>query len=406
VGLFLLGGFHSAFAAPAFYWRGGNGNWSDLSKWAESAGGSTAYNAATYGDVSFNTSAASDVSQVVVLDADRTFRGLDFSTAGTTTIIGNVNRALHLYEQINVNSGSGAVTIGSTTSGQKVSLELNSQPNTWTNNSTHSLTIQNDVLVGQWSVLTVNGTGNTFIHGVISQSAGNDTLAKAGPGILTLAGNNTYMGTTVVTGGTLVVNGNQNAATGALTVSGGGTRLVGSGTIGGNTTIGSGAVHSPGAPGAVGKQTFDQPGAATTNLTYSSGSIFSWNIDRTQSQTRGLGYDAVDVTGSLTATSGAIFQVVIGDSNFSDAFWNTPRTWSDIFTNGSSAISNWATIFNGTMQFLNTSGATVSPTGEGSFSLSGNTLSWAPQIAFVPEPTSALVGLLIGAGLLRRRRGR
>jgi uncharacterized protein (TIGR03382 family) len=46
-------------------------------------------------------------------------------------------------------------------------------------------------------------------------------------------------------------------------------------------------------------------------------------------------------------------------------------------------------------------GSSVStPTAYGSFSISGSTLTWTA----VPEPTSALAGLLITAGLLRRRR--
>jgi uncharacterized protein (TIGR03382 family) len=40
--------------------------------------------------------------------------------------------------------------------------------------------------------------------------------------------------------------------------------------------------------------------------------------------------------------------------------------------------------------------------GRGSFSFNGSTdLTWSA----VPEPSSALVGLLVSAGLLRRRRG-
>src|SRR5690606_286966 len=132
----------------------------------------------------------------------------------------------------------------------------------------------------------------------------------------------TYLGKTTVSGGKLVINGDQKAGTGAVSVSGTGTTLAGSGTVGGHTTIGSGSIHSAGALDSVGKQTFDRTGAPTTDLTYNSGSIFSWNIDRTQTQTRGTGYDAVDVTGTLGG-SNAIFRVVIGDGNFGDAFWNS-----------------------------------------------------------------------------------
>jgi hypothetical protein len=66
-------------------------------------------------------------------------------------------------------------------------------------------------------------------------------------------------------------------------------------------------------------------------------------------------------------------------------------------SDGSSAIADWTNIF--TVSVVNSSLDTITPVG-GSFSLSGTTLTWSA----VPEPTSALAGLLLGAGLLRRRR--
>jgi hypothetical protein len=148
----------------------------------------------------------------------------------------------------------------------------------------------------------------------------------------------------------------------------------------------------------VGVQTF------SNNLTYQAGSVFSWEIDRTQAQTRGIGYDAVNIASTLGGT-GAVFRIVIGDSDFSNSFWDASRAWSNIFTsNGSTIVTGWAGIFTGDLQFYNTSGtALATPTGQGHFSLSGNTLSWSTFTA-VPEPTSALSGLLIAAGLMRRRR--
>ncbi|RZA65938.1 hypothetical protein EVY18_29380, partial [Citrobacter freundii] len=54
------------------------------------------------------------------------------------------------------------------------------------------------------------------ISGIIS---GNDgSLVKIGDGTLTLTGDNTYTGTTDVNEGVLLVNGNQSAATGQVTV--------------------------------------------------------------------------------------------------------------------------------------------------------------------------------------------
>src|SRR5690606_28213266 len=133
--------------------------------------------------------------------------------------------------------------------------------------------------------------------------------------------------------------------------------------------------HSAGAAGVVGKQTFDQPGAAITNLTYATGSIFSWDIDRTKAQTRGVGYDAVDVTGSMSTanSANAVFRVVIGDEAFDQAFWSEARSWSDIFTtSGTTVVSGWAKRFGGGFQYYNGSGAIVGgPGSQGSFSLTG-----------------------------------
>jgi autotransporter-associated beta strand protein len=66
--------------------------------------------------------------------------------------------------------------------------------------------------------------------------AGAASLFKAGPGRLTINNSNTYTGGTFVSAGTLLVNGNQSTATGAVSVGANGT-LGGTGTIGGNTTI-------------------------------------------------------------------------------------------------------------------------------------------------------------------------
>jgi hypothetical protein len=114
-------------------------------------------------------------------------------------------------------------------------------------------------------------------------------------------------------------------------------------------------------------------------------------------------YDKAVLTGaanSLTGTDG-IFKIVLGgDKSFADEFWNTDKVWNDVFTGTGMTGVNLASIFstfnaNGT----NLTGGVV--TGEGTFGWGGgNTLTWSA----VPEPTSAMAGLLLGFGLLRRRR--
>jgi autotransporter-associated beta strand protein len=95
---------------------------------------------------------------------------------------------------------------------------------------------------------------NTTFAGTIQDSSPlrTTTLSKVGTGVWTLTGNNTYSGTTTVGAGTLLVNGDQSAATNAVTVSAG-AKLGGTGIIGGRTTV-SGTL----APGtSIGTLTFN-----------------------------------------------------------------------------------------------------------------------------------------------------
>jgi len=82
-------------------------------------------------------------------------------------------------------------------------------------------------------VFTAGGDGtSTTFSGLINSTNNNGSFVKAGVGTLTLSGSNTYGQKTSVTGGTLLVNGNQASAAGAVSVATG-ARLGGLGTIGG-----------------------------------------------------------------------------------------------------------------------------------------------------------------------------
>lgn len=232
-------------------------------------------------------------------------------------------------------------------------------------------------------------------------------VEQIGSGATTLTKDNTYTGTTSVTAGKLLINGNQSAATGNVSVSNVNTTLAGTGTVGGATTIHLGAIHAPGL--SVGIQNF------TSHLNYADGSVFAWEIDRTKEQTRlDGGYDAVNVTGVLTGVDGAddgtsfnaIFRIVIGETDFSNPFWTeNNHTWTDIFTaaDGATAKANWANIFGGGFQYYDTSGSALPEPTTGSFGLSGNTLTWT--FTPVPEPSCGLAtGGLLALALCRRRR--
>ena len=128
--------------------------------------------------------------------------------------------------------------------------------------------------------LTVDSVGGTNFSGLITGSGG---LTKAGAAVLTLNNANTYTGNTVVSAGTLVVNG-------ALT-----SPLV---TVNAGATFGGvGALHNlvldgTYAPGNSAAQ------VSLDNLTMSSTGILLMEIGGT---TRGSGYDALNIANAFTA---------------------------------------------------------------------------------------------------------
>jgi autotransporter-associated beta strand protein len=237
--------------------------------------------------------------------------------------------------------------------------------------------------IGDGVTATFNTNGNNVslsnAFGVGPLKTG--AIAKTGDGKLTLSAANTYTGTTTVTGGTLAINGAQVDATGNISVSGSTSRLEGTGTVGAKTTtLSNGGTLAAGL-------TFNGTGVSS-DLVFASNSIFEWNIGATGA------YSLTDVEGNLSG-AGAVFRILLND--FTSGFWNSDRTWTltDIFAPATvTPGSSFASIFTS----LETNQTAVG--GGRGFTLSGNNLTWAA----VPEPTSALAGLLMAAGLLRRRR--
>ncbi len=215
---------------------------------------------------------------------------------------------------------------------------------------------------GGWSL---GGNGNLTIQSDINNQAngGLTSLDKFGNGVLTLSGTNSIEGGTTVSAGTLLVNGSLTASS-SVNVSSGAT-LGGSGTITGAVVI-DGTLSPGSSPGLL----------STGDLMLNSGADSFFQIN---GLTRGIQFDAVDVTGLLT----------LGGTLTID-FGFTPQV-TDTFD-----------LFDFTSQMGDFSSVVfVDPGFGGTFDASTGVLS----LSAVPEPGSfaMLIGGLGVLALLRRR---
>ena len=232
---------------------------------------------------------------------------------------------------------------------------------------------------------TISGTGN---------------LEKTGANTVTLSGNNTYTGTTTVSAGSLIVNGNQSAATGLLNVSAGAT-LGGTGTIGAATTISG--IHSPG--NSAGVQTF------ADGLTYATGSTFEWELFGNSASGRGTSFDGVDVTGgTLTIQSGVTSSLIFNASGstvlWADGFWDSNQSWL-VFDDANAPSILGSPAINIGFDSLGNDFAVARAGSSFEWDLQGNDLYLNYVI---PEPSTytllALAAAGLGAHVVRRRRSR
>lgn len=225
------------------------------------------------------------------------------------------------------------------------------------------------------STLTMGTGGATGAYsGTIANGGGSVALTKTGSGIQTLSGTNNYTGATAINGGTLLINGNQSSATGAVTVTNSGSMLGGTGTIGGNVTVNSDARLQGG------------DGTAGTTLT---------------------------LAGALTLNDASIIQLALGPSGLHSTLahtgaggWTFDSDQAFTFINLGAQAGTYDNIITGLNADPGTTGSwtITNPGFTGTFSYGGGNIDF--NLTAVPEPSTWIAGALaIGVvGWSQRRR--
>lgn len=147
--------------------------------------------------------------------------------------------------------------------------------------------------LGTNGTLNLNQTDSFSVYGMVAE---NGNVYQRGSGTTAFFADNTYTGSTTVSSGTLLINGNQSNATGEVVVGENG-HLGGNGVIGGSTKISG--VLSPGTS-YFGKLTIDD------NLTLESTARISLTFAGATAGT----YNQLQVNGSFLVNEGAKLELI------------------------------------------------------------------------------------------------
>jgi autotransporter-associated beta strand protein len=298
---------------------------------------------------------------ILTLGGASDYTGDTTITGGTLRLNGGNNR-LPVTTNLTINGGD--------TSGAK--LDLNTRSQTVAGLSGGDGTVKGVVtnLATGTGTATLTVTGTSTFDGIIQDgTTARVALTKSVNGTLTLTGDNTYSGSTSVTGGTLLLTG----------------------SIGGSTSVQI-------AGGTLEIAAADRINDAA-NLTLNSGTL----------KTNGFG----DTVGTLTLSGPSTFDLGSGASIFTfgdSSFQLWSGTLSILNWSGSASGGGTDQLFFGTNEFGLTfdqvaSVTFVDPAGfTGTFA--AQMLSTGELVAAIPEPSAACALLLGSVGLFASRRSR
>ena len=238
--------------------------------------------------------------------------GIFVTATGSTTFIGTMNATGANTGTINFVTQAGSLTIGAPLVDNGAAINLTGAAGVILNavvgsSSTGAINITGPLsgagaIVMGTGALTINQNVPSTYTGSIS---GSRNVVKNGSGTLTLAGSSGFTGGTSINAGSLIVDGTLSATSGVF---GQGT-LGGTGTV--TATILSGNVD-PGDAASLGI-------LSANGVSFAGGSTLSLQIhDRTSGA--GVGYDQLNVFGSVALSSVPLNVVVTGTPTVGDSF--------------------------------------------------------------------------------------
>jgi len=217
----------------------------------------------------------------------------------------------------------------------------------------------------------VNSSATLSIQTILSETGGAQSLTKTGAGTLLLGRSSTYSGATLVSSGTLLVNGalaNSSSVTVSSLAS-----LGGNGSITNSLTVDGGAFLQPGATAASGTIGTLATGTLTLNGSY---------------------------LATITANGVSDFLNITGNANFAGIIAPVLFGYSPVIDDAFN-LANWTGSFSGTPTFdYSEAILTDGLVWDSSTFASDGTL----RVIAIPEPASALLSSLGLLALLRRRR--
>lgn len=347
-------------------------------------GGSLTLNANT--DIRFSTQSTSSGTNILNLNSG--------------TITGGVSSVLDLKNSTNVNANNTVNLNGGTLTISQITSSSNTGTRTLNlNGGTIKATVDGTLVTANaasrvnvrngGATIDSNGFNITVAQALEHSNVGGDNatdggLTKSGTGILTLTAASTYTGATVVSAGTLLVNGSLGNT--AVTVQSGATLGGTGGTIGtgsASVSVSSGGTLAPGS----------SIGALAVNGSVTVGGTYAFEYDGGT-----VNGDVLDVNGTLTLNNATLSLTDFGGDSYTLGDKFTLAAY-DTLAPGS-VFSGYADdslySFNGGSWLLNYDDTTAG--------LNGGVGNAYITITAIPEPAAMLLGSLGLLGLLRRRR--